>query len=395
MAADRGPSPALRWTGAVVIGLAGSAGAAQALSRLVSGGDLQAAFAALPIAVAAIVATPFVTALLAAIALAGGTRRSTGRRARRTAEEPTRARPPRRPPDDPALHLLALLQQEGRFVDFIEENLAPYPDDQVGAAVRSIHEGCRAALRERLELAPILPGEEGAEVTVRARLRSRRGARHRQRPRRAAVPRRPAPSGVALDGDGEAAGARGEPRSLDPRARRGGDPLSRTTRYVVGIDLGTTNSVMACADTAAAEPSIDVVAVPQVVAPAEVEARELLPSFLYLADAAEVGTLDLPWAHGRDFAVGAFARDRGAEVPARLVASAKSWLCHTGVDRAAAILPGGRRRPAADLAGRGDRGLPRAPARRLERDASARRRRSRSRKSFSRCRRRSTPPRAS
>ncbi len=99
--------------------------------------------------------------------------------------------------------------------------------------------------------------------------------------------------------------------------------------------------MLACADTAAAEPSIDVVAVPQVVAPAEVEARELLPSFLYLADAAEVGTLDPPWAHGRDFAVGAFARDRGAEVPSRLVASAKSWLCHAGVDRAAAILPAG------------------------------------------------------
>src|SRR5204863_6750938 len=109
--------------------------------------------------------------------------------------------------------------------------------------------------------------------------------------------------------------------------------------WVVGIDLGTTNSVMACAATTGDAPSIDVVAVPQVIAPSEVEARELLPSFLYLADAAEVGTLDLPWGRKRDFAVGAFARDRGAEVPARLVASAKSWLCHAGVDRAAAILP--------------------------------------------------------
>jgi len=98
---------------------------------------------------------------------------------------------------------------------------------------------------------------------------------------------------------------------------------------------------MACADTTGAEASIEVVAVPQVVAPSEVEAREVLPSFLYLADAAEVGTLDLPWARGRDFAVGAFAQGRGAEVPSRLVASAKSWLCHPGVDRAAAILPPG------------------------------------------------------
>ncbi len=98
---------------------------------------------------------------------------------------------------------------------------------------------------------------------------------------------------------------------------------------------------MACADTTGAAPSIDVVAVPQIVAPSEVEARELLPSFLYLADAAESGTLDLPWAGGRDFAVGAFAQSRGAEVPSRLVSSAKSWLCHAGVDRAAAILPAG------------------------------------------------------
>jgi molecular chaperone DnaK (HSP70) len=112
-------------------------------------------------------------------------------------------------------------------------------------------------------------------------------------------------------------------------------------RTVVGIDLGTTNSVVACADAGAGAPEIEVVPIAQVVGPKLVEARDRLPSFLYLAGEGEEGTLDLPWAAGRDFAVGAYARDRGAEVPARLVASAKSWLCSPAVDRTAAILPWG------------------------------------------------------
>ncbi len=112
-------------------------------------------------------------------------------------------------------------------------------------------------------------------------------------------------------------------------------------RWVVGIDLGTTNCVLAAADTRDETPAIEVLGIPQVVTPKQVEARDLLPSFLYLAGADEVGSLDLPWAKGRDLAVGVLARERGAEVPARLVASAKSWLCHAGVDRSAPILPWG------------------------------------------------------
>jgi hypothetical protein len=112
-------------------------------------------------------------------------------------------------------------------------------------------------------------------------------------------------------------------------------------RWVVGIDLGTTNCVLAAADTRAESPAITVMAIPQVVAPKQVEARELLPSFLYLAGSDEVGSLDLPWASGRDVAVGVLARARGADVPGRLVASAKSWLCNASVDRSAAILPWG------------------------------------------------------
>ncbi len=127
-----------------------------------------------------------------------------------------------------------------------------------------------------------------------------------------------------------------ERRRTTPGGNGGG---AGSSRWVVGIDLGTTNCVLACADTEAVDGSIEVMAVPQVVGSAQVEARPLLPSFLYLAAAEEVGTLDLPWHAGADVAVGTYARERGAEVPARLVASAKSWLCQAGVDRTAAILP--------------------------------------------------------
>jgi hypothetical protein len=118
------------------------------------------------------------------------------------------------------------------------------------------------------------------------------------------------------------------------------------SRYVVGIDLGTTHTVLAYASTeAAAEdaagPAVRVLEVPQVVAPGVVEARPVLPSFLYAAAGPEfpAGALDLPWAKGRTFAVGELARSQGSLVPSRLVSSAKSWLCHPGVDRTSPILP--------------------------------------------------------
>src|SRR5262245_40642692 len=117
-----------------------------------------------------------------------------------------------------------------------------------------------------------------------------------------------------------------------------------SSRYVVGIDLGTTNSALAYVDTGVGE-SEDVVPeflrVPQVVQPGVVEERSLLPSFLYLPGPNELpaGSLKLPWAADRDFAVGEFARNHGGLVPTRLVSSAKSWLCHAGVDRRAPILP--------------------------------------------------------
>jgi hypothetical protein len=115
-----------------------------------------------------------------------------------------------------------------------------------------------------------------------------------------------------------------------------------TARFVVGIDLGTTNSALAYVDTGAgAAAAVTPFPVAQVVAPGAVEDRPLLPSFLYLPGPGEqpAGALKLPWDPGRDYAVGEFARAFGSQVPTRLVASAKSWLSHPGADRKAPILP--------------------------------------------------------
>ncbi|SOY46756.1 putative heat-shock chaperone Hsp70/DnaK [Cupriavidus taiwanensis] len=115
-------------------------------------------------------------------------------------------------------------------------------------------------------------------------------------------------------------------------------------RYAIGIDLGTTHSAVSYVDLAASDgekTSQRVLPITQLTAPGAVEELDLLPSFLYLPHASELapGDLNLPWSAARDFAVGEMARSRGAGTPIRLVSSAKSWLCHPGVDRRAAILP--------------------------------------------------------
>ena len=115
-------------------------------------------------------------------------------------------------------------------------------------------------------------------------------------------------------------------------------------RFSIGIDLGTTHCALAYVDIAASDgetTSYGVLDIPQLTAPGAVESLPLLPSFLYLPHADELasGDLNLPWSSTQDFAVGEFARARGALTPIRLVSSAKSWLCHPGVDRRAAILP--------------------------------------------------------
>ena len=115
-------------------------------------------------------------------------------------------------------------------------------------------------------------------------------------------------------------------------------------RYSIGIDLGTTHCALSYVDLTASDgekTTQGVLAVAQLTAPGAIEDYDLLPSFLYLPHPSELapGDLALPWNAARDFAVGELARSRGAATPIRLVSSAKSWLCHPGVDRRAAILP--------------------------------------------------------
>ncbi len=114
--------------------------------------------------------------------------------------------------------------------------------------------------------------------------------------------------------------------------------------FIIGIDLGTTNSIVAYTKISVPEdpePEITVFDIPQLVAGGVVENRPLLPSYIYLPASREVGagSIALPWNPDNDIIVGAFARDRGAEVPQRLISSSKSWLCNTMIDRNKPVLP--------------------------------------------------------
>ena len=114
-------------------------------------------------------------------------------------------------------------------------------------------------------------------------------------------------------------------------------------KYIVGIDLGTTNSALARCDSTSVEENspIEVCGIPQLVNPNEVAERTLLPSFLYIPGEFDFpkGSIALPWEPEPKLVIGELARKRGAESPNRLVASAKSWLSHSGVNRTAPILP--------------------------------------------------------
>jgi hypothetical protein len=115
--------------------------------------------------------------------------------------------------------------------------------------------------------------------------------------------------------------------------------------YSIGIDLGTTNSAVSyfkLADAQARGGAQTMLGIPQITAVGAVGEKLLLPSFLYLPNAQEfpAGGLALPWnPTGQGAVAGEFARSHGSKVPMRLVSSAKSWLCHAGVDRLGAILP--------------------------------------------------------
>lgn len=124
--------------------------------------------------------------------------------------------------------------------------------------------------------------------------------------------------------------------------------MAVAARYIVGIDLGTTNTVVAYAARDGAAPDIHVFPIEQLVNLGEVAARPTLPSLRYhpASDELNARDLQLPWEAADPggapaVIIGELARDLGAQVPGRLVASAKSWLCHGAVDRTAPILPWG------------------------------------------------------
>ena len=137
--------------------------------------------------------------------------------------------------------------------------------------------------------------------------------------------------------------------------------------------------------------------IPQLVNPGEVRDEALLPSFLYLPGPSDfpAGTLALPWDAERGFVVGRLAQKRGVENAGRLVSSAKSWLSHSGVDRTSPMLPFRAPEGVAKISPvEASRALPGASARGVGR-ARCPTRRSPSSRCWSRCRRRSTPWRAS
>jgi len=114
--------------------------------------------------------------------------------------------------------------------------------------------------------------------------------------------------------------------------------------YVIGIDLGTSNCALAYASLKPGEAStVQDFQIPQLQRPGEVLPQPLLASCLYLPSQHELaeGSTRLPWGDSPEWVAGEFARWQGTRVPGRLVNSAKSWLCHAGVDRSAAILPWG------------------------------------------------------
>ncbi|WP_341665377.1 Hsp70 family protein [Vibrio sp.] len=118
---------------------------------------------------------------------------------------------------------------------------------------------------------------------------------------------------------------------------------TQTPKYSVGIDLGTTHCVLSYLDTSDENASVEVMPIAQLTAPGTVESKSQLGSFLYQPHEHEMNPASrvLPWSSEPKALVGAIARNLGAKTPIRLVASAKSWLCHGGVNRRDAFLPAG------------------------------------------------------
>ncbi|MDA9555885.1 Hsp70 family protein [Vibrio sp.] len=114
-------------------------------------------------------------------------------------------------------------------------------------------------------------------------------------------------------------------------------------KFSIGIDLGTTHCVLSYLDTTNEDAQVQVMGIPQLTTPGNVEENTQLSSFLYQPHENELAsdTLVLPWSEEPKALVGAIARNLGSKTPIRLVSSAKSWLCHSEINRREAFLPAG------------------------------------------------------
>ena len=115
-------------------------------------------------------------------------------------------------------------------------------------------------------------------------------------------------------------------------------------KFTVGIDLGTTHCAVSFSEqpvTRDDTPLLQPLMIPQLSAPGKIEYKNQLPSFIYLPREADMSLdeVSLPWDHHELLAVGEYARERAADSPKRVVASAKSWLCQENIDKRAGILP--------------------------------------------------------
>lgn len=117
----------------------------------------------------------------------------------------------------------------------------------------------------------------------------------------------------------------------------------KNPKYIIGIDLGTTNSTLSfmSLDNGVGKPKIELFSIPQVVQAGTQKGDYSLPSFIYYPFQEELDKhlAGIQWDPKRTFSLGIYARERSAEVPTRVVSSAKSWLCHTGIDRRESFLP--------------------------------------------------------
>jgi len=120
--------------------------------------------------------------------------------------------------------------------------------------------------------------------------------------------------------------------------------MNNKSRYIIGIDLGTTNSSLTFIDTNQPKDKrcVEIMLIPQIVALGEIDSLTTLPSFIYLPESQEINCqqIKMPWQDTPpDYVVGTYARDMGTQTPHKVISSAKSWLCCESIDRLEEILP--------------------------------------------------------